>query len=133
MESIFCLTGEERAATNETEVTEGKNMEIWRRIEGTKYEVSSWGRIRNSESGTIIKPYRNSKGYLKVGLMVEGKNKKYRVNRLVAMAFIPNPYNLPQVNHKDGNKENNSFTNLEWITNDDNAKHRQLMRKGVLL
>lgn len=111
-------------------------MEIWKNIEGYhgKYQVSSWGRVRNAETGHILTPYKNKKGYLKVGLMVKGKKspEKHRVNRLVAKAFIQNPYDLPQVNHKDGNKENNSVTNLEWITNDMNTKHAKLMRKGEL-
>lgn len=111
-------------------------LEIWKNIEGYngKYQVSSWGKIRNAETGTILKPYRNSKGYLKVGLHVKGKRipVKHRVNRLVAQAFIPNPNNLPQVNHKDGNKENNSFTNLEWVTNEENYIHAQRMRKGEI-
>ena len=109
-------------------------MEIWRDIEGFegKYQVSSWGRVRNAITKCIIKPYSNEKGYLKIGLTKDGKCVKFRVNRLVANAFIPNPYNLPQVNHKDGNKANNSFTNLEWITNDDNQKHASWLRKGMI-
>jgi len=108
-------------------------MEIWRDIEGCegRYQISSWGRVRNSKTGDILTPYKNEKGYLKVSLMIGGKCKKFRVNRLVAFAFIPNPYNLPQVNHKDGNKENNSYTNLEWTTNEINAKHKSLMRRGI--
>lgn len=109
-------------------------MEIWKTIEGYegKYEVSTWGRIRNAK-GKIMKPYKNEKGYLKVTLYSSDKHKaKFRVNRLVAKAFIQNPYDLPQVNHKDGNKENNSVTNLEWTTNEINTKHAKLMRKGEL-
>lgn len=111
-------------------------MEIWKDIDGFygKYQISSWGRVRNAESGHILIPYKNKKGYLKVGLHKNGERipKKFRVNRLVAKAFISNPYDLPQVNHKDGNKENNSVTNLEWVTNKENAEHRKLMRKGIL-
>lgn len=111
-------------------------MEIWKDIEGYngKYQVSSWGRVRNAERGSILTPYKNKKGYLKVGLCVSGRKspKKYRVNRLVAKAFIENPKGLPQVNHKDGNKENNSVTNLEWITNSDNMKHAKVQREGVV-
>ena len=111
-------------------------MEIWKDIEGYygKFQVSSWGRVRNAETGHILKPYKNSKGYLKVGLsMSRKKSDKHRVNRLVAKAFIENPYNLPQVNHKDGNKENNSYTNLEWTTNEINSRHSQLLRKGEII
>ena len=108
-------------------------MEIWKDIEGFegKYQVSTWGRVRSCHHGKtkILTPYKNERGYLKVGLSVgKRKTQKFRVNRLVALAFIPNPYNLPQVNHKDGNKENNSYTNLEWATNEINSKHYRLMK-----
>ena len=56
-------------------------------------------------------------------LYKNGKEKLFRVHRLVAMAFLPNPNNLPQVNHKDGNKQNNSVDNLEWCEQSDNMKH----------
>ena len=103
-------------------------MEIWKKIEDFEnYEVSTWGSVRGKRG--IIKPYENSKGYLKVGLFKNGKHHKKRVNRLVAQAFIPNPYNLPQVNHKDGNKLNNSYTNLEWVTDEINKLHAKHMRE----
>ena len=109
-------------------------MEIWKDIEGfeKRYQVSSWGRVRNKLTKGIVKPYVNSKGYLKVGLWYSrGKTAKFRVNRLVAAAFIPNPYSLPQVNHKDGNKMNNSITNLEWMTNEENQRHAMILRRKV--
>ena len=108
-------------------------MEIWRDILGFegRYQVSSWGRIRNAK-GQMMKFYKNDKGYLKIELQKNGTGYKFRVNKLVAQAFIPNPLNLPQVNHKDGNKENNSFTNLEWITNRDNQLHASQLRKGMI-
>ena len=106
-------------------------MEIWKDIDGFngKFQVSSWGRIRNAETGNILKPYKNKKGYLKASLSYGGKSIKKRINRLVAIAFIDNPYNLPQVNHKDGNKENNSISNLEWVTNSENQKHATKLRR----
>ena len=87
--------------------------EIWKDIPGFEgmYQVSTWGNVRGHKG--ILKPYVNEKGYLKVGLFKNGKRYKKRVNRLVALTFIPNPHNLPQVNHKDGNNQNNSVTNLE--------------------
>lgn len=108
-------------------------QEIWRDIEetGGKYQVSSWGKVRNVETGNILAPYENEKGYLKIDLYIGGKRLKRRVNRLVAQAFIPNPYDLPQVNHKDGNNQNNSITNLEWVTNRENVDHAIKLRKGV--
>ena len=103
-------------------------METWKTIEGFEnYEVSTWGNIRGKYG--VLKPYKNKKGYLKVGLYKDGKNNKKRVNRLVAQAFIPNPHCLPQVNHKDGNKLNNSYTNLEWVTNEENCYHAKRMRE----
>lgn len=111
-------------------------MEIWKDIEGYegRFQVSTWGRIRNVRTHNILTPYKNEKGYLKVYLPKGGKRRaKFRINRLVAQAFIPNPYGLPQVNHKDGNKENNSITNLEWVTNQDNQTHAWNLRNGVFM
>ena len=109
-------------------------MEIWKDISGFngKYQVSSWGKIRNAETGKVLKPYENSKGYLKVGLSKGKKSEKKRVNRLVAMAFIENPNDLPQVNHKDGNKKNNSVSNLEWVTDSRNKEHAKNLRRGEI-
>ena len=97
--------------------------EIWENIAGFdgKYQVSTWGRIR-SASG-ILKPYQNAKGYLKIDLYKNGVRYKKRVHRLVASTFIPNPYNDPEVNHIDGNKQNNSITNLEWVSDYGNRLH----------
>lgn len=106
-------------------------LEIWKDIDGTdgKYQVSTWGRIRSING--IIKPYKNSKGYLKASLYVGGKSVKKRINRLVAIAFIPNPYNLPEVNHIDGNKENNSITNLEWVDGKTNRLHSKMLMEDL--
>lgn len=66
-----------------------------------------------------LKPFKNKKGYLCVDL----NSKSFRIHRLVALAFIPNPENKPQVNHIDGNKCNNNVSNLEWCTNSENQLH----------
>ena len=106
-------------------------MELWKDIEGFDgYQISTWGNVRHH--GKSIKPYYNHKGYLKASLYKNGVNHKKRINRLVAQAFIPNPNNYPQVNHKDGNKENNSVTNLEWVTGEMNIEHANRLRKGIL-
>lgn len=96
-------------------------MEIWKDIEGYegKYQVSSWGRVkslnyRRTGKEKILKLDKCEDGYLRIKLLNNGKIYRFRVHRLVAKAFIPNPYNLPQVNHKDENPENNRVDNLEW-------------------
>lgn len=92
-------------------------MEIWKNIKGYEgiYQISSCGRIKNITNGRIIKQHLN-KGYCIIGLHKDGNAKNFSVHRLVAEAFIPNPNSLPQINHKDENKENNSVDNLEWCT-----------------
>ena len=102
-------------------------MEIWKTIAGTKgfIEVSNQGRARSLLRGEprVLKPQVDNKGYHRIRVTVEREKMNYKVHREIAKAFIPNPNNLPQVNHKDGNKNNNSVDNLEWITNRDNAHH----------
>lgn len=92
--------------------------EIWKKIEGYEdlYKVSSFGRIYGVKRKRLMKCQENHNGYLRVTLCKDGKIKPFFVHRLVAQAFIPNPDNLPQVNHKDENKLNNSVENLEWCT-----------------
>lgn len=70
-----------------------------------------------------LKPYNNGYGYMLVDMRKNGKRYMRLVHRLVADAFIPNPNNLPQINHKDGNKANNSVDNLEWCTCSENQFH----------
>lgn len=102
-------------------------MEEWKSIPGTnnKIEVSNYGRARSLLRGEpyILKCQPDKKGYLRLRVTIERNKKSYRVHREVAKAFIPNPNNLPQVNHIDGNKNNNSVSNLEWATNRANAIH----------
>ena len=90
------------------------------------YEISNYGNVksiaRNTSKGGILKPNKTLGG-LTVRLTKSGKNKQFRVHRLVAETFIPNPENKPQVNHIDGNRWNNHFLNLEWNTNSENNKH----------
>lgn len=98
---------------------------IWKTIEGTdgEYQVSDTGLVKTTKTGRVLRPAVSRHGYERVCLFKMDRERRYRVHRLVAMAFIPNPDNLPQVNHKDGNKRNNHVSNLEWITNEDNMHH----------
>ena len=111
--------------------------EIWKDIKGYEglYQVSNLGRVRslgsdNWHKGRILKPHLDGRGhYLEVGLHKDHKSKTTNIHRLVAEAFIPNPNNLPQVNHKDECKTNNMVDNLEWCDahyniNYGNAKKR---------
>ena len=70
-----------------------------------------------------MKPYHDKWGYLRIDLSNERGRHVFSVSRLVAMTFIPNPYNKPEVNHIDGNKENNLVDNLEWATRSENERH----------
>ena len=97
--------------------------EIWKDIEGFEglYQVSNLGRVKslgNGNSGNskerILKARKDKYGYLLVHLYKDGKEKHFTVHRLVAKVFIPNPHNLPQVNHKDENKQNN----FVWVNED---------------
>jgi hypothetical protein len=125
-------------------------MENWKVIEGFEaYEVSDLGRVRRAikgrtvKAGGILKQYKtgsrtalaSNKHYLRVVLCKNGKTKGILVHRLVAKEFIPNPKNLPQVNHKDGIKINNSVTNLEWRSRRGDRihamQHGLTTRKGI--
>lgn len=99
-------------------------MERWQDIEGyDNYEVSTHGRIRNKRLGIIMRTHGNRGGYEQLCLTQNGNRRTCKVHRLVAETFIPNPDNLPQVNHIDGDKWNNNIDNLEWCTPQQNMQH----------
>lgn len=100
--------------------------EEWRPIEGyANYMVSSYGNVKNAnkKASNLLKPSNNG-GYLQVGLSQNSKRYCASVHQLVARAFIPNPENKDQINHKDKNPLNNHVSNLEWCTALENNRHR---------
>lgn len=109
--------------------------EIWRDIEGFGdcYQVSNRGIVKSLKFGKerIMKARKNKSGYLSVVLYKDGKKKQLIVHRLVAQAFIPNPYNLPQVNHKDEIKSNNMVENLEWCSRSYNINYGSRTKRMV--
>lgn len=129
------------------------SLEQLRTIKGyDNYMVSSWGKVYATRvvwkatqlidnSAEVfypdsvrqeLKPEETSKGYLRVDLYDKNGNRKhFKIHRLVAKAFIPNPENKPQINHIDGNKQNNSITNLEWVTDAENKEHRNRVSEGL--
>lgn len=100
-------------------------MEI-KKIEGYNYHITSNGDVFSYHCNKLLKP-RLNKGYFYVNLSNNGKMKTFKIHRLVAESFLPNHSNLPIVNHKDGNKQNNHVDNLEWCTHSENTKHAVLM------
>ena len=110
----------------------------WVKIKGYEdfYEISSSGEIRSKDrtvtdkigrtrswKGKTLNPNIAPNGYYRVSFSINRNRKQFYVHRLIAEHFIPNPDNLPQVNHIDGNKLNNSLDNLEWVTVQDNVIH----------
>ena len=100
-------------------------MEIWKDIKGYEglYQVSNLGRVKSLKNREkILNPFSDN-NYLNVDLFKNRKKKRYKIHRLVAITFIPNIDNKPEVNHIDGNKENNCISNLEWTTSSENMQH----------
>lgn len=98
-------------------------MEHWKDVVGYEglYEVSNWGNVRSLKYGRtgkprLLKPAKAGNGYLFVGLHKDGERTQKLVHRLVAEAFLDNPYNLPQINHKDENPANNHCENIEYCS-----------------
>lgn len=113
--------------------------EIWKPYpECPLIEANQFGQIRTKDryvmckngvkqfvKGRILKQYPNNGGYMRVGVSMNGKRINLLVHRIVASAFIPNPNNLPEVNHKDNNPANNAVSNLEWCTSQYNTAYRE--------
>ena len=110
-------------------------MEEWRDITGYDglYQVSNTGKVRSYVKSDIphtLKPGKDGNGYPFVGLHKNKKTKNFHIHRLVALAFIDNPCNLPEVNHKDENKNNNCVENLEWCTHRYNMTYGTIMQRS---
>lgn len=99
--------------------------EIWRWIRGYEglYQVSNLGHVKSFQNGKeyMLKPKRCKKGYMDVTLCKNGKHKTFRLNRLVALAFVDNPENKPEVDHINTDKTNNRADNLCWVTRVENT------------
>lgn len=117
-----------------------QDEEIWKEIQGFEgeYAISNKGNVRNIRTGRILGGGYDSMGYKQIKL----KGKKYLIHSLVALAFIPNPYNLPYINHKNEIKDDNEVSNLEWCTASYNTNYsihkryrkvRQLTKDGKLI
>ena len=111
--------------------------EIWKDIEGYEglYQVSNMGRVkslnyRRTGKEEILKGVDYGEGYLYVSLWKNGKVKQCRINRLVAQAFLENPQNLPEVNHKNEDKNDNSIENLEWCSKSYNINYGTRNKKA---
>lgn len=125
-------------------------IELWRDIRGYEgiYQVSNLGRVKSLNHiiilkngkqrlsrGKILKLEKSQFGYLRAQLVVANHHKKVAVHRLVAQAFLPNPFHFTQVNHRDENKENNNFFNLEWCSrkyNDDYGTRNQRISRTMI-
>lgn len=114
-----------------------KTLEVWKDIEGYEgfYQISTLGNVRSLDrevkgrgyiKGQILKHKIDRNGYHFVSLCKNGEGGNFSVHRLVAIHFIPNPNNFPEVNHLDENKNNNRITNLAWCTRTQNMSHGTL-------
>ena len=124
------------------------DFELWKDIKGFEglYQVSTLGRVRSLDKyvnakirnidkvlkrGKILKPTYDKDGYLRVYLYKNGKGTNFFVHRLVAKTFIPNPLNLPEVNHKDEVKTNKRRWNLEWCSSEYNKHYGTAIKRRV--
>lgn len=120
-------------------------FEKWKDVVGYEghYQISNFGRVKSVDrietnvngvsrklKGSLKSTYTDRTGYVLVTLSKDGENKVYPLHRLVAQAFIPNPDNLDEVNHKDRNRKNNSLSNLQWCTSRENTHHARTKMKS---
>lgn len=104
--------------------------EVWKVVDSyPRYQVSSHGRMigygkNNRKKKGFLTPQYDEKGYHRIRLYHSTGISTCKLHRLVALAFVSNPLEKPHINHIDGNKINNHYTNLEWVTRSENCKHR---------
>lgn len=110
---------------------------MWVDVKGyeSEYQISDEGHVRSKYNDyTLKKGFTNNNGYLMIDLYKDGKRKKYLMHRLVAQTFIPNPENKPEIDHIDGNRQNNAVENLRWCTRKENCNnHITLKRRSESL
>ena len=112
-------------------------MEIWENVEDFEgiYQISNHGRLKSFKAaadGRVLSNKNRKGDYLAVVLQANGKTKHTRMHRLVAECFIPNIFGGNEVNHRDGNKQNNHVDNLEWVTRSENALHARIHNTNIL-
>lgn len=104
-----------------------KQEEVWKELIGFdyKYIMNIYGDVINITNGkcVFVKKSLNGSGYYRVHLKINNKHKDFVIHRLIAINFIPNPNNKPEINHKNGIKSDNSIDNLEWVNRSENVLH----------
>lgn len=124
-----CARNSSKVAERNLMLNPDLENEIWKDVVGYEglYRISNLGRVRSIVRGgrinRILSQTTHRQGYKEIKLSKNGTCKSFLVHRLVAEAFIPNPFYKETVNHKDGNKSNNNVQNLEWATIGENIRH----------
>lgn len=112
---------------------DARELDNWHNIKGWEdYFVSNDGRIYSIRRNKLLKVWSQPGKYKRITLSKGGKYKSFTIHRLVATGFIPNPLNKKYVNHKDGNKNNCNYLNLEWCTQSENTIHAIIMGLSVV-
>lgn len=123
----------------ESYLTIPPGFEVWKDLDlpelDGRYQINNFGEVRAKETGQVYTYSLGAKGYYITKLRLsDGRTRSYSTHRLKAIAFIPNPDNLPEINHKNGIKKDIRLLNLEWSTSSDNQKHayRLGLRKKLI-